>query len=86
MNQILSMHAGGFGDVFCGKLRNLTGESVDVAIKSLKKCDDEKERKNFEREMSVSADPSMFHPNIVRVYGIVQKGTFYNYSYIYSCI
>ena len=47
---------------------------IDVAVKSLKRCEDEKESKNFEMEMAASADPSMKHPNIVRVYGIVKIG------------
>lgn len=75
--QDMYTRVGEFGDVFHGKLRNLTGELVDVAIKSLKRCENEVERKNFEREMSISADPKMLHPNIVRVYGIVQRGKAY---------
>ena len=65
---------GEFGDVYYGKLVNLTGELVEVAVKTLKKCDDKKERKNFEREMAISADPKMKHPNIVQVYGLVKGG------------
>ena len=60
--------------MFYGKMANLTGELVEVAVKTLKKYDDEKERKNFEREMAISADPKMKHPNIVQVYGLVKKG------------
>ena len=55
-------------------LVNLTGELVEVAVKSLKQCDSKRERKNFEREMAISADPEMKHPNIVKVYGLVEKG------------
>ncbi len=62
--------------MYSAKLRNLTGELVDVAVKSLRDCGSctENDQKNFEREMAISADPQMKHPNIVQVYGIVKRG------------
>lgn len=45
-----------------------------MAVKYLKMCESEKEKKNFEREMAISADPKMTHPNIVQVYGLVREG------------
>ena len=62
--------------MYYGKLINQTGELVEVAVKTLRECGNEKERKSFEREMAISADPirKMKHPNIVQVYGLVKKG------------
>lgn len=67
---------GEFGDIYCGKYYSQRREFVDVAVKSLKECESEKEKRNFEREMAISADPKMKHPNIVRVYGLVRRGNF----------
>ena len=61
--------AGEFGVVYWAKL-----DRVEVAVKSLKQCESEKEKRNFEREMTISADPQMKHLNIVRVYGLVREG------------
>ena len=61
--------AGEFGVVYWAKL-----DGVEVAVKSLKQCESEKEKRNFEREMAISADPQMKHLNIVRVYGLVREG------------
>lgn len=55
-------------------MRVMTGELIEVAVKTLKKCENELELRNFEREMAISADPQMKHPNIVQVYGIVKEG------------
>jgi len=72
------LFVGEFGDVYSARLRNLTGEYLDVAVKTLRDCDSctAKDAKNFEREMAISADPSMKNPNIVQVYGIVKEGLF----------
>ena len=45
-----------------------------MAVKTLKQCENEKERRNFEREMAISADPQMKHLNIVQVFGLVREG------------
>lgn len=47
---------------------------MDVAVKTLQICKDATERRNFEREMAISADPRLKHPNIVKVYGLVEGG------------
>ena len=47
-------------------------ESIQVAIKSVK-YSTQKEKKNFVKEMCVMF--RMFHPNIVRLHGIVLEGT-----------
>ncbi len=75
-------HAGEFGNIFHAKLLNLTGEEVDVAVKTLQICKDANERRNFEREMAISADPRLKHPNIVKVYGLVEGGIIYTYIII----
>ena len=42
--------------------------------------DNPKETEDFDREMAISADPEMKHPNIVKVYGLVKEGDGYNSS------
>lgn len=70
----LNANIGEFGDICRAKLRNLTGEIVEVAVKSLQACDTPDDKKNFEKEMAISADPKIDHPNIVKVYGLVEGG------------
>ena len=43
-------------------------------MKTLQICKHTNERRNFEREMAISADPRLKHPNIVKVYGLVEGG------------
>ena len=68
--------AGEFGNIYWAKLHSLSkqGQPVEVAVKSLKQCGNEMERRNFEREMAISADPHMKHLNIVQVYGLLKEG------------
>ncbi len=54
---------------------------VDVAVKTLQAYDDSKDMDNFENEMAISADPLIHHPNIVKVYGLVEGGK----TLIYIC-
>ncbi len=67
-------YVGEFGDIYHAKLRNLTGEMVDVAVKSLQSPDNPTDKESFEKEMAISADPKLDHPNIVKVYGLVEGG------------
>ena len=60
--------------MYYGKLINMTGELVEVAVKTSKHFYNKIEKRNFEREMAISADPKMKHPNIVQVYGLVKEG------------
>ena len=53
-------------------LKTSAEESVEVAVKSVKH-ESTKARKDFVREMCVMS--RMLHPNIVRLYGLVLKGT-----------
>lgn len=52
-------------------------ESIQVAIKAVKH-ENPLERQNFVREMCVMS--KMFHPNIVRLYGLVLKGKKINHD------
>ena len=49
------------------------GTGVQVAIKTIKKYDSSKEMENLLKEMNVMA--KLLHPNIVRLFGLVQQGT-----------
>lgn len=47
-------------------------EPVQVAVKTAKKSSSSKEKEEFMREMNIMSQ--MMHPNIVRLYGVVQQG------------
>ncbi len=47
---------------------------MDVAVKSLQSPDNPTDKESFEKEMAISADPKLDHPNIVKVYGLVEGG------------
>ena len=69
------MHdSGQFGKVYKGVYRKPgnTGTGIDVAIKTIKKYDSKTETESFLKEMSVMS--TLIHPNVVRFYGLVQKG------------
>jgi serine/threonine-protein kinase ULK/ATG1 len=52
------------------------GSGIEVAIKTIKKYDSQKETESFLKEMSVMS--TLIHPNVVRFYGLVQKGNYCN--------
>ena len=65
---------GNFGVVYKAILQTSGSESVEVAIKSVKSGErDEKEKQNFIREMCTMS--KLLHPNIVRLYGLILKGS-----------
>lgn len=69
------MHtAGQFGKIFKGVYKRSEGEGLPVAIKTIKKYESEKERKSFQKEMTVMS--KLIHPNIVRLFGLVKQGKF----------
>lgn len=45
---------------------------MTVAIKTIKKYESEKEANDFFREMDIMS--RLVHPNIIKLYGIVQQG------------
>jgi len=47
-------------------------ESILVAVKTTKKTSSEAEKASFMREMTIMSE--MMHPNIVRLYGLIQDG------------
>jgi serine/threonine protein kinase len=67
------MHAAGqFGKIFKGVYKRSEGEGLPVAIKTIKKYESEKERKSFQKEMTVMS--KLIHPNIVRLFGLIKQG------------
>ena len=67
------MHASGkFGKIFKGVYKRSEVEGLPVAIKTIKKYESEKERQSFQKEMAVMS--KLIHPNIVRLFGLVQQG------------
>ena len=69
---------GQFGTVYKGILKgsSTAGAGVTVAIKTIKNYNS-KETENFLKEMSIMS--KLNHPNIVRFYGLVQKGIIFQY-------
>ena len=67
-------YVGQYGKVYKGTYRRAGGSSagVEVAIKTIKKYESNKEMDNFLKEMNVMS--KLLHPNIVRLFGIVQQG------------
>ena len=70
------MSIGQYGKVYKGTYRRAdgAGAGVEVAIKTIKKYESNTEMDNFLKEMNVMS--KLLHPNIVRLFGIVQQGRF----------
>lgn len=64
-------YTGQFGKVFKASLQQGM-ESILVAVKTTKKTSSEAEKASFMREMAIMSE--MMHPNIVRLYGLIQDG------------
>lgn len=67
---------GQFGVVYKATLRNSDGRLVEVAIKTIRRYDSQKEMDDFMREMTVMSQ--LIHPNIIHLYGIVKEGVLRN--------
>ena len=65
------MCSGQFGKVYRAMLKKGV-EPIQVAVKTAKKSSSSKEKEEFMREMTIMSQ--MMHPNIVRLYGVVQEG------------
>ena len=73
---VFFFHSGQFGKIYKGLYKKPGDAHIDagieVAIKTIKKYDSKTEMENFLKEMSVMS--MLIHPNVVRFYGLVQKG------------
>ena len=63
---------GQYGKVYKGEYRRLDRPKYFVAIKTIRQHESEKEKEQFLTEMRVMSN--MIHPNIVRLFGLVQQG------------
>jgi serine/threonine protein kinase len=63
---------GQYGKVFKGIYKRSEGPGYPIAVKTIRKYESEKEKDNFFKEMNVMS--KLMHPNIVRLFGIVQQG------------
>ena len=76
INYTMSFILGQYGKVFKGIYRRSEGPGYPVAIKTVKKYESEKEKESFLREMNIMS--KLMHPNIVRLFGLVQQGKIIN--------
>lgn len=70
----IKTHIGEYGTVYKGTFKRGgdKGTGIQIAIKTIKKYESSKEMENFLKEMNVMA--KLLHPNIVRLFGLVQQG------------
>lgn len=67
-------YVGQYGKVYKGLYRKSQGPGHPVAVKTIKQYESEKEKDEFLREMNVMS--KLMHPNIVRLFGLVQQGMY----------
>ena len=72
------IHAGQYGKVFKGLYKRSESPGYPVAIKTIKQYESEKEKDEFLKEMNVMS--KLMHPNIVRLFGLVQQGIIIIYA------
>ena len=64
---------GRFGVVCKASLVRSGGAKCDVAVKPIERYDSKKDEEDFLKEISIFSKP--VHPNIVRLFGLVEQGT-----------
>ena len=67
-------YVGQYGKVYKGLYRKSEGPGLPVAVKTIKQYESEKEKDEFLKEMNVMS--KLMHPNIVRLFGLVQQGMY----------
>ena len=72
----MSCVLGQYGKVFKGRYKRSEGPGYPVTIKTIKKYKSEKEKESFLKEMNIMS--KLMHPNIVRLFGLVQQGKIIN--------
>ena len=72
--------SGEFGHVEKGLMRTSTGQSVDVAVKTLPMNATQSDKVRFLQEAAIMAQ--FKHPNVVKMYGVVKDGTSVSQTYI----
>ena len=70
--QLCFIMIGQYGKVFKGNYKRFEGPGYPVAVKTIKQYESEKEKDGFLKEMNVMS--KLMHPNIVRLFGLVQQG------------
>lgn len=60
---------GQFGKIYKGTLKR---SGLTVAVKTIKRHESEREKIEFDKEMTIMSQ--LIHPNIVRLFGLVQQG------------
>ena len=71
--QFFSICIGQYGKVYKGEYRRSDSLKYFVAIKTIRQHESEKDLEQFLTEMRVMSN--MIHPNIVRLFGLVQQGS-----------
>lgn len=67
-----TLGSGHFGTVSCGQWEDESGRKLPVAVKSLKIENPQLEKVKFLQEAAIMGQ--FYHPNIVRLYGVVTVG------------
>ena len=70
----LSTCIGHYGQVYKAEYtkETTTGRKLTVAVKTIKKYQSQKAHDDFLKEMSIMS--KFVHPNVIKLYGLVQQG------------